>query len=35
MQPRDGSSWKHSSVIGSYSDADLTAILAFLRATAH
>ncbi len=29
---REDSTWKHSSVIGSYSDSDLTAILAFLRA---
>ena len=34
VQTRDGSSWKHSSVLASYSDADLTAILAYLRATA-
>ncbi|HEV2198669.1 MAG TPA: c-type cytochrome [Bryobacteraceae bacterium] len=31
IQTRDGSSWKHSSVIGGYSDAELTAILAYLR----
>jgi mono/diheme cytochrome c family protein len=29
----EGSAWKHSSVIGSYSDADLASILAFLRET--
>jgi mono/diheme cytochrome c family protein len=28
----DGSAWRHSSVIGAYNDADLTAILAYLRA---
>ncbi|HMD50424.1 MAG TPA: cytochrome c [Bryobacteraceae bacterium] len=28
----DGSSWRHSSVIASYSDAELNAILAYLRA---
>jgi len=28
----DGSAWKHSSAIGSYSDAELEAILAYLRA---
>ena len=32
VQTRDGSTWKHSSVIGSYSDAELTTILAYLRA---
>lgn len=31
VQFRDGSSWRHSSVIGSYADADLSAILEFLR----
>jgi mono/diheme cytochrome c family protein len=31
VQARDGSTWKHSSVIGSYSDAELTTILAYLR----
>jgi hypothetical protein len=31
VQARDGSMWKHSSVIGSYSDAELAAILAYLR----
>jgi hypothetical protein len=31
VQTRDGSTWKHSSVIGSYSDAELTTILAYLR----
>lgn len=28
----DSSTWRHSSVIGSYNDSDLTAILAYLRA---
>jgi len=28
----DGSNWRHSSVIGAYSDSELTAILAYLRA---
>jgi len=32
VQTRDSSTWKHSSVIGSYSDAELTTILAYLRA---
>ena len=32
VQTRDGSTWRHSSVIGSYNDADLAAILAYLRA---
>jgi hypothetical protein len=27
----DGSSWRHSSVLGNYTDAELTAILAYLR----
>jgi len=31
VQTRDGSTWKHSSVIGSYSDAELAAVLAYLR----
>jgi mono/diheme cytochrome c family protein len=31
IQTREGSNWKHSSVIASYSDAELSAILAFLR----
>ena len=31
IQTREGTSWKHSSVIASYSDADLAAILAYLR----
>jgi mono/diheme cytochrome c family protein len=30
----DGSTWRHSSVLGAYSDADLGAILAYLRAVA-
>jgi mono/diheme cytochrome c family protein len=30
-QTREGSTWRHSSVIGSYSDAELTAILSYLR----
>jgi mono/diheme cytochrome c family protein len=29
---REGSEWRHSSVIGAYSDAELASILAFLRA---
>ena len=29
----DGSSWKHASAITSYNDAELSAILAYLRAT--
>jgi mono/diheme cytochrome c family protein len=32
VQTRDGSTWKHFSAIGSYSDAELTMILAYLRA---
>lgn len=32
VQFRDGSSWRHSSVIGSYSDAELSSILEYLRA---
>jgi len=32
IQTRDGSTWRHASVIGSYSDAELSAILAYLRA---
>jgi mono/diheme cytochrome c family protein len=31
VQTRDSSTWKHSSMIGSYSDAELTTILAYLR----
>jgi mono/diheme cytochrome c family protein len=31
IQTREGSSWKHSSVVTSYSDAELAAILAYLR----
>ena len=31
VQTREGSAWKHSSVITSYSDAELGAILAYLR----
>ena len=27
----EGSSWKHSSVLGSYTDSDLAAVLTFLR----
>jgi hypothetical protein len=30
---REEADWQHSSVIGAYNDADLTAILAYLRAT--
>jgi mono/diheme cytochrome c family protein len=32
VQTRDGSAWRHASVIGAYSDADLAAILSYLRA---
>ena len=28
----DGSSWRHSSVIGAYNDSELAAILTYLRA---
>jgi len=31
VQTRDGITWRHSSVIGAYTDAELTAILAYLR----
>jgi mono/diheme cytochrome c family protein len=31
VQTRDGSTWRHASVIGSYSDAELSAILSYLR----
>lgn len=31
VQTRDGGAWRHSSVIGSYSDTELTAILSYLR----
>ncbi len=31
IQTRDGSTWRHASVIGAYSDAELSAILAYLR----
>lgn len=31
VQTREGSPWRHSSVIGAYSDAELGAILAYLR----
>jgi mono/diheme cytochrome c family protein len=34
FQTREGSTWRHASAIGEYSDADLTAILAYLRAVA-
>lgn len=34
VQTRDGSTWRHASVIGAYSDAELTSILAYLRAVA-
>jgi mono/diheme cytochrome c family protein len=34
VQTRDGSTWRHASVIGTYSDAELTAILGYLRAVA-
>jgi mono/diheme cytochrome c family protein len=32
VQTRDGSSWRHASVTGAYTDAELSAILAYLRA---
>jgi mono/diheme cytochrome c family protein len=32
VQTRDGSSWRHASVIGAYNDAELAAILSYLRA---
>ena len=32
VQKRDGSNWRHSSAIGSYNEAELTSILAYLRA---
>jgi mono/diheme cytochrome c family protein len=32
VEMKDGSGWKHSQVLGNYSDEDLGAILAFLRA---
>jgi mono/diheme cytochrome c family protein len=32
VQTRDGSTWRHSSAIGSYNDAELSAILSYLRA---
>ena len=32
VQTRDGSNWRHSSVIGSYNDAELSSILDYLRA---
>jgi mono/diheme cytochrome c family protein len=32
---KDGSTWKHASVLGDYSDAELESILAFLRAVKH
>ncbi len=32
VQTRDGGSWRHASVIGSYNDAELAAILSYLRA---
>lgn len=31
VQTREGSTWRHSSVIGSYSDAELSAVLTYLR----
>lgn len=31
IQTREGSMWRHSSVIGAYNDAELSAILAYLR----
>jgi hypothetical protein len=32
VQIRDGSAWRHASVIGSYNDAELSAVLSYLRA---
>lgn len=32
VQTREGSTWRHSSVIGAYTDAELSAILSYLRA---
>jgi mono/diheme cytochrome c family protein len=32
IQTRDGSTWRHSSVTGSYNDAEVSAILTYLRA---
>ena len=32
VQTHDGTTWRHSSVIGAYNDAELTAILSYLRA---
>jgi len=32
VQTRDGSTWRHASVIGAYSDPELSAILSYLRA---
>jgi mono/diheme cytochrome c family protein len=32
VQTRDGSTWRHASVVGSYNDAELSAILSYLRA---
>jgi mono/diheme cytochrome c family protein len=34
LQTREETSWRHASVIGEYSDTELTAILAYLRAVA-
>ena len=34
VQTREGSAWRHASVIGAYSDAELSAILAYLRLAA-
>jgi mono/diheme cytochrome c family protein len=31
VQTREGSSWRHASVIGAYSDAELSAVLSYLR----
>ena len=33
VQTRDGSTWRHSAVIGAYNDAELSAILSYLRVT--
>jgi mono/diheme cytochrome c family protein len=33
VQTRDGGNWRHASVIGSYSDAELSSIIAYLQAS--
>jgi len=34
VQTREGSTWRHASVIGTYSDAELAGILGYLRVVA-